>query len=87
MMKADLDPFEYRVDGNVAQRQVPISPQIRDTLLPLGDSAHFWLGCSGRCLTYWGLKNAFRRVFQRAELHGRKLEPHTLRRTFATGII
>ena len=73
MTKTDLDPFGLRVDGKVGQRQVPISPQLRNMLLPLGDSAHFRLGREGHCLTYWGGKNAFRRVFHRAGLQARKL--------------
>ena len=84
MTKADLDPFGLRVDGKVGQRHVPVSPQVRDMLVRLGDGSNFWLGSRGGRLTYWGLKRAFRRVLLRAGLQGRKLGAHTLRHTFAT---
>ena len=84
MTKTDLDAFSLRLEGKVGQRQVPISPQVRDMLLPLGNNTHFWLGYRGSPLTRWGLKQAFRRIFKRAGLKGHKLGPHTLRHTFAT---
>lgn len=72
------------MDGKVGQRQVPISPELSELLMTLGNNTFFWVGPSGNKLTYWGIKNVFRRVFHRAGLQGRKLGPHTLRHTFAT---
>ena len=63
---------------------MPISQPIRDMLVPLGDDTYFWLSQYGGPLSYWGIRNAFRRVFQQAGLQGPKLGPHILRHTFAT---
>lgn len=84
MTKSDLDSPLLRVHGKIGQRQVPISPELAELLVSLGNDDFFWTGPGGHPLTYWGVKNAFRRVFQRAGLKGPKLGPHTLRHTFAT---
>ena len=84
MTKSELGTFGLRVEGKTGAREVPISPQLREMLLRLGGTSHFWLASDGRRLTYWGVKSAFRRVFRRAGLEGRKLGPHTLRHTLAT---
>ncbi len=84
MTKSDLDSSLLRVNGKIGRRQVPISPELTILLMSLGDDNFFWTGPGGHPLTYWGVKNAFRRVFQRAGLKGPKLGPHTLRHTFAT---
>ena len=49
----------------------------------LGDGEHLWTGRWGPIRLY-GVISAYRRIFARSLLTGRKLGPHTLRHTFGT---
>jgi len=73
-----------RVTGKVGERQVPLSPQVRELLLRLGDSKYIWTGPRGP-LSRTGIVRLFRGLFPRAGLTGPKLTgPHVLRHTFGT---
>jgi len=84
LTKGDVGSDYLRVTGKVGDRQVPVSPQVRELLLRLGEDRCIWVGRVGR-LTDEGLKQVFSRLFTRAGLIGRKLGgPHVLRHTFGT---
>lgn len=72
-----------RADGKTGQRQVPLSNHINRLLRSLGDGEFVWTGKNGR-LTRSGVQQAYRRLFARAGIKGRKVGPHTLRHTFGT---
>ena len=74
------------VNGKVGQRQVPISPEIRDRLIELTNEGHIWTGRRGP-LTREGVLQVYRRLFRRAGIDGPKAGPHTLRHTFGTAYI
>lgn len=82
--KADIGPDYLRVSGKVGDRQVPLTPQVRDILLSLGDAAHVWIGKSGAPLGRDGITKMLTRLFARAGLTGEKLGAHLLRHTFGT---
>ena len=84
MEKRHLLDGVLRVDGKVGQRQVPVTPQVKDMLLRLGDDVSFWIGRRRR-LTISGVQQAYKRILRRAGLTGPKLSgPHCLRHTFGT---
>ena len=64
-------------------RQVPLSQRAEKLLDGLGDGEHLWTGRWGPIGLY-GIISAYRRIFARSLLTGRKLGPHTLRHTFGT---
>ncbi len=83
LTKGSIGPGYLRVDGKTGERQVPLSAPVRDLLQSLGDEELMWLGRQGP-MTSTGVQQAYRRLFRRAGLTGRKLGPHTLRHTFGT---
>lgn len=83
LTKGSIGPGYLRVNGKTGQRQVPLSASVRVLLQSLGDGERLWLGAKGP-LTRTGVQQAYRRLFRRAGLTGRKLGPHTLRHTFGT---
>ena len=85
MRRDDLGEFSLRVSGKVGDRQVPITPDARDMLLPLGKSDRFWVSLrTGTPLTVSGVQQVFQRLLRRAGLRGAKRGPHVLRHTFGT---
>ena len=71
------------VDGKSGVRQVPVSRELGALLRNLGRGEHVWMGRQGP-LTRHGVQQAFKRMFARAGLGGRKAGPHAIRHTFAT---
>jgi len=84
LTKADVGPDYLRVSGKVGDRQVPLTPQVRELLLSLGDAVHVWIGKRGTPLARDGIQKILRGLFARAGLTGEKLGPHLLRHTFGT---
>ena len=88
MEKRHLIDGMIRVWGKVGQRQVPITPQVREMLLQVGDTDKFWVGRRRRHMGIHGVQQAYQRIFLRAGLSGPKLHgPHCLRHTFGTQYI
>lgn len=83
MVKADLGPGYMRVSGKTGERQVPLSPGVQQRLEGLGDDWHVWTH-QKRPMTRDGVQKAYRNIFKRSTLTGRKLGPHLLRHTFGT---
>jgi len=86
LTKGDIAPDLLRVKSATAKgrkmREVPLSKEIFQELLFVGDANHPWLSKhTGAPLTRWGVQLAYHRIFARANVHG---GPHTLRHTFAT---
>ena len=84
MSKADLGFDHLRVTGKIGDRQVPMTPAVRDMLLDLGNDDYVWVGRRGRRMSSRGIQRTFQRILKRAGLTGAKLGPHLLRHTFAT---
>jgi len=84
LRKADVGPDYLRVNGKVGDRQVPLTPQVRDVLLSLGDAEHVWIGTRGAPMKRDAIKSLLKRLFARAGLTGEKLGAHLLRHTFGT---
>lgn len=82
----DVQPGAVRVDGKTGQRVVPVSPNVLQLLLGLGDGDHIWVGRKGP-LTWSGVNQAVRRALYRAGISGSKSGPHMLRHTFGTAYI
>ena len=78
----DVRETTITVDGKVGQRVVPVSEQVRDLLLSLGDGEYVWFGRRGP-MTHSGIQLAIRRVMSRAGIIPPKSGPHLLRHTFA----
>ena len=83
MHRPAIDVKSCLVDGKTGPRRVPLSPQVRELLMQVGDGDHLWVGKRGP-MTTWGVNQIYRRLFARAGIKGRKVGPHTLRHTFAT---
>ena len=82
MTKTALSPDGVRVTGKgLKTRIVPISQALLAELHFFGGPEHLWVGALNRPLSRDGVKTAFRRIFDRAEI---KAGPHSLRHTFAT---
>ena len=88
---ADLTPQDVgesslRVTGKVGDRQVPVSPSVRQAILANAKGDLCWVSRRrpGRPLGRSGIQQAVRKIMRRAGLRGAKLGPHTLRHTFAT---
>ena len=71
------------VHGKTGARQVPVSPGVAAELDAIAAGSYLWHR-DGEALGFDGIKTAYRRLFQRAEIVGPKIGPHTLRHTFAT---
>lgn len=69
------------VDGKRGQRTVPLSNNLRQLLIGLGDGYAVWTGRKGR-LTVSGVQAAIRRTMYRARITPPKAGPHLLRHTF-----
>ena len=82
----DVGEYSLRVTGKVGDRQVPVSPWIREAILAIVEGDLCWVSqCRpGRPLGRSGIQRAVRKVLRRAGLRGTKLGPHTLRHTFGT---
>ena len=83
LRRSAIDARSCLVDGKTGQRRVPLTPQVRELLMQVGDGEHLWIGKRGP-MTTWGVNQAYRTLFARAGIQGRKVGPHTLRHTFAT---
>jgi len=80
---ADVGDGQLAVEGKVGRRQVPLSIEVKRSMLGLGDGHYIWLGRKGP-LTVEGMKQVYFRLFERAGIKGKKTGAHTLRHTFAT---
>lgn len=83
LQRPSIDTKSCLVDGKTGPRRVPLSPQVRNLLMQVGEGNILWMGKRGP-LTTWGVNQIYRRLFARAGIVGRKVGPHTLRHTFAT---
>ena len=63
------------------EREVPITPALKDELESIGDSEHIWMSFRGNPMSVTTLKTAYRRIFKAAGVPG---GAHSLRHTFAT---
>ena len=82
--KSHIGREHLRVIGKVGQRQVPLTPAVRDLLLSLGNEVDVWVGRRGDRMSYRGIQGTYKRILKGAGLTGQKLGPHLLRHTFAT---
>lgn len=76
--KADFGRDMLTVTGKVGQRQVPVSPFVRDIVLALPGEKPF----SERWAQWQHASRAVRRGFRRAGFSGKRASAHTLRHTF-----
>ena len=81
--KVDLGFDHLRVAGKIGDREVPMTPDVRDMLQDLGNDDHVWVGRRGRRMSCRGIQRTYQRSLKRAGLTGLKLGPHLLRHTFA----
>ena len=81
--KDDVGPDCLRVDGKTGPRIIPETPEVREMLNNLGDTAHIWVSGKGP-VSRSSVQMAIRRIFQRAGLRGPQMGPHILWHTFAT---
>jgi len=79
----DIGDRQLAVEGKVGRRQVPLSIEVRRSLIGLGDGHHIWLGRKGP-FTVEGLKQLYWWLFWEAGIRGKKVGPNVLRHTFAT---
>ena len=84
MKKADLGYDHLRVADKIGERQVPMTPFVRDMLQVLGSNTYVWIGRRGQRMSYRGIQRSYQRILKGAGLTGAKLGPHLLRHTFAT---
>lgn len=70
-----------RVDGKTGERTVPVSGQVRQLMLGLGDGYSIWTGRRGP-LTRSGVQQITRRAMYRAGILPPKAGSHVLRHTF-----
>lgn len=77
----DVHAGTIHVDGKTGERRVPVSPQVLQLMVGLGDSEHIWIGRYGP-LTVGGAQLVIRRALAGAGIRGRKSGPHMLRHTF-----
>lgn len=77
----DVHAGTIHVDGKTGGRSVPVSPQVLQLMVGLGDGEHIWMGRYGP-LTYGGCSIVIRRSLAGAGIRGRKSGPHMLRHTF-----
>lgn len=81
----DVGPEFISVTGKTGPRNVPISQEVRQLLIGLGDGHHVWTAQRTKSpLSYWGLQSAIRRALSRVQVHA---GPHILRHTFATAYL
>jgi len=80
--KDDISPDTMRIQGKRGIREVPLSKELLHDLLLEGTAHHPWISFrrSRQVLTEAGVRLAYERIFDRADVHG---GPHTLRHTFA----
>jgi site-specific recombinase XerD len=71
------------VRGKTGARRVPMSPEVRQLLIGLGDAEHMWVGPKGP-LTPTGVQQLLKRALRGAGIRPPKAGPHLLRHTFAT---
>lgn len=83
MQRPSIDTRSCTVDGKTGPRRVPLSSEVRELLMKVGDGDHLWIGKRGP-MTPWGVNQAYRTLFAKAKIKGPKRGPHTLRHTFAT---
>ena len=78
---ADIRDEFITVDGKTGQREIPLSPEVRDQLRALGRRGKVFKGLKGN-LGWKGAYNIVKSVLQRAGIEAKKWGPHTLRHTF-----
>ena len=72
------------VTGKTGERSVPISPQVKDSLLLLEPSGPLFLNMSGRPYTVSGIyQQIVRPILERAGIKKRHMGPHLFRHTAA----
>jgi integrase/recombinase XerD len=81
LTREDIEDDTILVDGKTGQREVPISPGVRELLLNLVSGGYVFLGTKGR-LGYTGARNIVKKAFMQAGIQAKKWGPHTLRHTF-----
>ena len=77
----DVHAGTIHVDGKTGERRVPVSPQVLQFMVGLGDGEHIWIGRYGP-LTVGGCSLIIRRALAGAGIRGRKSGPHMLRHSF-----
>ena len=83
LRRSDIGDGWLVVAGKVGVRQVPVSRELSRQMKDLGEGEHIWMGSRGP-LTRTGVVQAYKRLFSRAEVRGRRAGAHALRHTFAT---
>ena len=81
------DRYEVEVNGKKGDRHVPVSADVAETLLAMGDDGRIWISRFGGPLRAEALRRRLKRVMRKAGVKGKRLGPHTLRHTFATAFI
>ena len=77
----DVKSGRIVVNGKTGQRAVPVTPEVHQLMVGLGDAHQIWTGRQGP-LTTSGVNQVVRRVLARAGFHPPKAGPHMLRHTF-----
>jgi integrase/recombinase XerD len=81
MTFGDIQDTFILVNGKTGEREVPISPDVRELLLNLGQRGHIFKGTKGP-LQQSGAYRVVKKTFQLAGIPAKKWGAHTLRHTF-----
>lgn len=77
----DIRDEYITVDGKTGQREIPISPEVREQIRTLGTKGKVFKSLKGD-LTVRGAYKIIKTALQRAGIQANKWGPHTLRHTF-----